>query len=296
VLLPLTPQVGISRRIVDPAERGRLTEILGGLEGGRSGFVARTAAAQVEGGVLEAEAQRLLQSWREIRRRAATALAPAAVHDEPPLGIRLLRDAPASLARVVLDDFGELGRARAFLEGIDSALAARIEQHEGPLPLFAAHGLDEEIECALRPRVGLPSGGYLVIEQTEALVSIDVNTGKWVSGECQEETSFATNLEATQEIARHLRLRDLGGIVVVDFVDMDSPANRRRLLEVMEQALREDPARTKVVGLSEIGLLQLTRKRTRSGLRAALTQRCEACGEGHVLLPEVAAALARSRP
>jgi ribonuclease G len=179
---------------------------------------------------------------------------------------------------------------------VDAVLASLIQLHTGERPLFATHGLEDEILRTLRPRVWLPSGGYLVIEQTEALVSIDVNTGKSVRGDCQESTSLETNLEAADEIARQLRLRDLGGIVVVDFVDMESIEHRRLLVEAMTGALRNDPARTKIIGLSDIGLLQLTRKRTRSGLSAALTQACPTCsGEGRIVLSEVVAALARSR-
>jgi ribonuclease G len=286
VLLPLVPQVGISRRIVDPRERARLNGILGRLGNERRGFVARTAASGATASALEAEAERLEAIWRTILERADTALVPAVLHDEPPLAVRLLRDDPA-----------EASRAREFLCHVDSAMASRIRVHEGDPPLFVAHGLDEEILRALRPRVWLRSGGYLIIEQTEALVSIDVNTGKSVRGESQEMTSLETNLEAADEIARQLRLRDLGGIVVVDFVDMESVEHRRELVDAMSLALRADPARSKIVGLSDIGLMQLTRKRTRSGLRAALTEACPNCaGEGRVLRPEITAALARNRP
>jgi ribonuclease G len=294
VLLPLVPQLGISRRIVDSAERLRLTGILRGLASGGHGFVARTAALQAQPEALNAEADRLLEIWREVQHRSESAGAPEVLHTEPPLAIRLLRDAPRDgLDRIVLDDPAERELARAALEKVDPALVSRIEVHEAERPLFATHGLDDEILHALRPRVWLPAGGYLIIEQTEALVSIDVNTGRTVGGECQEETSLATNLEAAVEVARQLRLRDMGGIVVVDFVDMEADEHRRRLIDAMTEALLDDPARTKIVDLSDIGLMQLTRKRSRSGLHVALTQPCPGCsGSGRTVRPEILAALA----
>jgi len=295
VLLPLVPQVGISRRIVDSAERDRLSGILRGLASGEYGFVARTAALQAQAEALSAEADRLLEIWREVQRRSRSAGAPELLHEEPPLAIRLLRDAPREgLDRIVLDDPAERDLARASLEKVDPSLVSRIEVHEGERPLFATHGLDDEILHALRPRVWLPAGGYLIIEQTEALVSIDVNTGRTVGGDCQEETSLATNLEAAAEVARQLRLRDMGGIVVVDFVDMESEEHRRQLVDATTAALLDDPARTKIVDLSDIGLMQLTRKRSRSGLHVALTQPCPGCsGSGRTVRAEVLAALAR---
>ena len=297
VLLPGVSQVGVSRRIAPEEERRRLQELLGELGGGRCGLVARTAAKGAPRAALEAEVARLMTQWQEIVSRAATALAPAAIHDEPPLPTRLLRDAPAEgYERIVFDDAEEHARARAFLARVDPAAASRVELYHGSERMFSAHGLAEEIDRALRPRVWLRSGGYLVIEPTEALVSIDVNSGKSVSGSSQDETSLVTNLEAAAEVARQLRLRDLGGIVVVDFIDMELAEHRQQLLEAMEQALSTDPARTKIVGLSEIGLLQLTRKRTRGGLYAALTHACLSCaGQGRILDADVVAALARPR-
>jgi len=296
VLFPLVPQRGVSRRIYDPKERERLLETLSAIDVGTNGLVARTTAKGADAAALEAEAKRLLETWWDIRKRAETAEPPTVLHDEPPLAIRLLRDAPIEgYGRIVLDSAEERDAAVEFLRGVDNALSSRIELYPGDRPLFSTHGLDDEILRALRPRVWLPCGGYLIVEQTEALVSIDVNTGKTAGGETQADTSFATNLEAAEEIAKQLRLRDLGGIIIVDFVDMESLEHRRRLVEVMTAALRNDPARTKIVSLSEIGILQLTRKRTRSGLHAALTQPCPTCaGQGRMIRARVVAALAPS--
>jgi len=284
VLLPMFPQVAVSRRIDDPGERERLGAILEGLGEGQVGFVARTAASGSERSRLEAEAVRLLEIWRAIRNRVDRARPPAVVHEEPALHLRLLRDAPANgFERMLLDDRQAYEQARGSLERIDPALLSRIELHQGSRRLFESYGLEQELDRALRPRVWLDSGGYIVIEPTEALVSIDVNTGKSVRGVSPENTAVGTNLEAAAEIARQIRLRDLGGIVAIDFVDMQLEDHRRQLLDAMERALREDPARTKIVGLSEIGLLQLTRERTRSSPAVALTLPCPACaGQGWV--------------
>ena len=284
VLLPVFPKVAVSRRIDDPGERERLLAILEGLGEGRAGFVARTAANGAERSRLEAEAARLFETWRAIRDSAECARPPAVVHEEPGLHLRLLRDAPGDgFERMVLDDREAYEQALAMLGQVDPVLASRVELHGGPRPLFETYGLEPELERALRPRVWLDSGGTIVIEPTEALVSIDVNTGKSVQGVSPEETVLETNLEAAKEIARQIRLRDLGGIVVIDFVDMELPDHRQQLLDTMARALREDPARTKIVGLSEIGLLQLTRERTRSNPAVALTRPCPNCaGQGRV--------------
>ncbi len=284
VLLPLFPQVAVSRRIDDPGERERLSAILEGLGEGKAGFVARTAANGSESSLLAAEAALLLETWRAIRDRADQARPPAVVHQEPALHLRLLRDAPADgFERMVLDDREAYEQALAMLGQVDRAHPSRIELHGGPLPLFETYGLEQELERALRPRVWLDSGGYIVIEPTEALVSIDVNSGKSVRGMSPEDTALETNLEAAREIARQIRLRDLGGIVAIDFIDMAVADHRQQLLDAMERALREDPARTKIVGLSEIGLLQLTRERTRSNPAVALTRPCPSCaGQGRI--------------
>ena len=284
VLLPMLPQVAVSRRIEDPGERERLRAILEGIGDGQAGFVARTAANGSEPSHLEAEATRLLETWWAIRDRAGGARPPAVVHEEPALHLRLLRDAPADgFDRMVLDDREAHEQALALVGQVDPLASSRIELHAGRRTLFETYGLEQEVEGALCPRVWLDSGGTIVIEPTEALVSIDVNSGKSVRGVSPEDIALETNLEAAREIARQIRLRDLGGIVVIDFIDLALEDHRRQLLEAMEDALRADPARTQIVGLSEIGLLQLTRERTRSNPALALTRPCPSCaGQGRV--------------
>jgi ribonuclease G len=281
VYMPQLAFRGISRKIADADERARLRAIVDGLPGSPGGFIVRTAGEGADEFAFRADAAMLRTEWEAIRARAAASHAPTVVHTELDLLLRLLRDAPREgLDRVVLDDPEYQRRAVAYLSALAPALAGRVRLHPGPAPLLESHGIGQEIEKALRPKVWLKSGGYVVIQQTEALVSIDVNTGKFVGASRPEETVFHTNLEAAEEIARQLRLRDLGGIIVVDFIDMESPENRRHVLEALEEALRRDRARTKVVGLSDLGLVQLTRKRTRPGVGTLLTRSCPLCG-GH---------------
>jgi len=282
---------GVSRRIHDPEERQRLRDILEALPEVSGGFIGRTAGAGADASAFEADARFLVETWTTIESKIGRSPTPSLLHADLDLFLRSLRDAStASLARVVVDDERMHRAGRDYLREIDPQLASRLQRHLGPESLFDATGVSQDIEKALRPRVWLNSGGTIVIEQTEALVSIDVNTGKFVGARRPEETVLKTNLEAAEEIAHQLRLRDLGGIIVVDFIDMDRPEHRHLVIEVLEKALQRDRSRTKVVGLSELGLLQLTRKRTRLGLGAALTRECVSCsGTGRMKTPETVA-------
>ena len=283
-IAPMRAGSAVSRRIIDPAERDRLAGIVEGFADGRESFVVRTAALGAGVAALRAEAARLRATWTCVRDRAEKANAPTVLYREPDLPIRLLRDAPAEqLERVVLDDEELLERVRSTVGQVDARLLSRIQMHRGERSMFETHGLDQDLDRALRPQVWLKSGGNLVIEPTEALVSIDVNTAKSIKGGCQETTSLKTNLEAVEAIARQLRLRDLGGIVVIDLVDMRVAENRNKVVDALDRALRADPARTKIVHLSEIGVLQLTRKRTRNGPATMLMRSCAACsGSGMI--------------
>ena len=294
VLLPQAGKSGVSRRIEEPEERERLSAILGKLPGNGVGFVARTAARGVGEAEIRADAAGLMRTWCEIQDRAERLPAPSVVYREPGLLLRLLRELPhEDLQRVVLDDEEDRNQALAYLREADPLLASRLELHPGPVSLFQARGLHEEIEKALRPRIWLHSGGTIVVEETEALVSIDVNTGKFLGRGGPEETALKTNLEAAREIARQLRLRDLGGIVVIDFIDMLQEENWTRVQQELEEHLKKDRSRTKIVGLSELGLLQLTRKRTQPTLGALLERSCPLCaGHGRIPAPRTVAASA----
>jgi ribonuclease G len=291
VYMPQISYRGVSRRIVDPSERARLQSILDRLPAQAGGFIARTASMGAAEEACRTDAARLLLLWREIEEKAATARAPSVVHGDVDLLLRLLRDAPeAGYERVLVDSEEAYRRAREYLQDLDRALATRVALHTGPASLFEAYGVDQDIDRALRPKVWLKSGGTIVIERTEALVSIDVNSGKFLGKHDPEETALRINVEAAAEIARQLRLRDLGGIIVVDFIDMESPERWEKVTAALETALSADRSRTKVVGLSELGLVQLTRKRTRLDLEAALTRLCPCCGGvGKLKSPETVA-------
>jgi ribonuclease G len=291
VFAPVEPFRGVSRRIQDPEERQRLRDILATLPEGSGGFIVRTAGAGAAAEAFQADARFLVDAWTSIQARIGPAPVPSVLHEDLDLFLRSLRDAPrGSYDRVVVDDERMHRAGREYLREIDPQLASRLQQHVGTQSLFDETEVSQDIEKALRPRVWLGSGGTLVIEQTEALVSIDVNTGKFIGARRAEETVLKTNLEAVEEIARQLRLRDLGGIIVVDFIDMDRPEHRRSVLEALGKALERDRSRTKIVGLSELGLLQLTRKRTRLGIAAVMTRECGSCsGTGRMKTPETVA-------
>jgi len=294
VYLPQASLRGVSRRIRDEDERTRLRGLVEGI-GLPGGFILRTAGEGLDEDAVLADARRLVAVWDHVRRRAEHVAAPAVVHDDGDLLSRLLRDAPVhGYGRIVVDDTDLRDRVTALqIEGDPirgEVRAGRVELHEGDRSLFETHAVDQEVERALSARVWLRSGGYIVIEPTEALVSIDVNTGKYVGRDRPEETVLRTNVEAAIEIARQLRLRDLGGIIVVDFIDMESEASRRQVQQALQEALADDRARTKIVGISELGLVQMTRKRTRPGLAETLTRPCPACdGRGRVKAVETVA-------
>ncbi len=269
---------GVSRRIQGPEERQRLKDILAEIPETCGGLIVRTAGEGAEASAFEADARFLADTWAAIEARIGSAPVPSVLHTDLDLLLRSLRDAPTgSIRRVVVDDERMYQAGRRYLHEIDPTLAARVQCHAGPPSLFDATGVSVDLEKALRPRVWLNSGGTIVIEQTEALVSIDVNTGKFVGARRPDETVLKTNLEAADEIAHQLRLRDLGGIIVVDFIDMDRVEHKHLVIAALEKALQRDRSRTKIVGLSELGLLQLTRKRTRLGIGAALTRECVSC-------------------
>jgi ribonuclease G len=284
VLVPGITRNAVSRRIPDRDERARIQSILEELPVEDCGWIARTAAVGADRQRLECEAERMLEAWRELRARRDDSSAPSVLLREPDLLTEVLRDSPSEeLEAIVVDDADDRQRALDFLQTVDPLAASKIRLHTGEVGLFEAEGIDAEVDRALRPRVWLKSGGYLIIEETEALVSVDVNTGKFLGKRDFETTVLRTNLEAAREIARQLRLRGLGGIIVVDLIDMRGREDRNEVLAAFEEELRKDPARTRVEGISELGLLQLTRKLARPGIAHQLTRPCRECkGRGRV--------------
>lgn len=281
VYVPGASHRGISRRITDEVERERLRELLAALPAVNAGLIVRTAGAGAEAAALERDLAFLERQHQRIVERAALLRAPALVHRDLDLPLRILRDRLGSGVEAVWIDGKEIfAAATEYVEAVEPALRGRLHQSKSRGGLFAQHRIDEEITAALSDRVPLRSGGSLVIQQTEALVAIDVNTGRYIGRTNLQETARAINLEAAQEVARQIRLRNLGGIIVVDFVDMESHEHRAEVLEVLELALAPDRARTRVLAMSDFGLVEITRKRGRPSLERMLTRPCPRCGGG----------------
>ena len=283
VFMPRGRGIGISARIESETERTRLRELMQSLvrEGHPGGYIVRTAAEGVDAARLAADLAYLERLWGHVRERSLHASPGDLVHEDLPLGMRVLRDELArGVERVLVDDAGELGRLQQFVNDFIPEGAPRLELHAGPRPIFDLHGIEEEVNRALERKVTLKSGGYLVIDQTESMTTIDVNTGGFVGHRNLEDTIFRTNLEAAVAIARQLRLRNLGGIIIIDFIDMRDEAHRQQVLEAFERALQPDHAQTQVAPISPLGLVEMTRKRTRESLEHLLCVACPTC-EGH---------------
>jgi ribonuclease G len=283
VYLPGVREVGISRRITDESERERLRQILEAFPGD-GGFIARTAAHGASPAEFAAEHRYLLDLAARIERKAENSSAPAVLHRELDLAQRAVRDlVTTDFEAIRVDDEATHTRLAEFLAAVAPPLVYRLEHYRRPEPLFETFGVEAEIENALKSRVVLPSGSSIVIHQTEALVAIDINTGKYVGKEDLEETVYATNLEAIPEVARQIRLRDLGGLLVVDFIDMIDAGHRQEVFERFEAELAKDRARFRMLPVSEFGLIEITRQRSRGNLEKLLTRSCPDCaGSGRV--------------
>jgi ribonuclease G len=278
VYLPGVRDIGISRRITNDDERERLRRILETLPGD-GGLIARTAAEGSSSAEFAAEYAYLTELAAKIQRKADSSSGPTLLHRELDLPLRAVRDlVTRDFATVRVDDEETHARLAELLGQVAPSLAFRLELDRKPEPLFERFGVEAEIENALKSRVPLGSGGSIVIHQTEALVAIDINTGKYVGKEDLEETVFATNLEAIPEVARQIRLRDLGGLLVVDFIDMLDPEHRREVFERFEAELAKDRARFRMLPVSEFGLIEITRQRSRGNLEKLLTRSCPNCG------------------
>ena len=286
VYLPQDPHIGVSQRIEDEAGRaalrGRVKELMPAEEKG--GFILRTLAEGAGDAALRADIEYLRHLWRDIEGRALGAQPPRLLYQDLSLAERVLRDmVTEETAAVRVDSRENFQKLDAFAQAYMPALRARLEHYTGERPLFDLHNVEQEIEKALARRVDLKSGGTLVIDQTEAMTTIDVNTGGFVGQRSFDDTVFKTNLEAAQAIARQLRLRNLGGIIVVDFIDMESTEHRAAVLEELKRALARDRTRMTVSGFTALGLVEMTRKRTRESLAHVLCEPCAACaGRGAV--------------
>jgi len=286
VYLPHDPHIGISQKIGDESGRqqlrARLQELLPPDEKG--GFIIRTLAEDASEDELRADLDYLRNLWRVVRERSLGATPPKLVYEDLSLAQRVLRDmVGAETQRVIVDSRETWQKLTAFAEHYMPRVRGRIEHYTGERPLFELHDVEAEIERALSRRVALKSGGTLVIDQTEALTTIDVNTGGFVGGRSLDDTIFKTNLEAAQAIARQLRLRNLGGIIVIDFIDMASSEHQNAVLEELRRALARDRTRITLNGFTALGLVEMTRKRTRESLAHVLCEPCPTCeGRGEV--------------
>ena len=280
VYMPYGEGVGISNRIEDPDERERLRELAERQrpEGVPGGLIVRTVAEGAAPEALRADLMFLRRHWEVLEERARNASAPSLVHADLPLPTRMLRDHLGNQVRAVrVDDEPTHREMSDFMRMFAPEGGPSLELFEGPAALFDLNGVEDEIRRALDRKVKLKSGGYLIIDQTEALTTIDINTGGFVGHRNLEETIFKTNLEATQAIARQLRLRNLGGIIIIDFIDMEVEEHREQVLASLETHLARDHARTQVSQVSTLGLVEMTRKRTRESLEHMLCESCPTC-------------------
>jgi ribonuclease G len=290
VYLPRGAAIGVSARIEDEAERVRLKSELAALASPAAGggYIVRTAAQGASPDSLREDMTYLARLWEHVRARAAQVEAGAVVHEDLPLELRVLRDELGrGVSRVLVDSPRAHAAMQQFAAAFVPGAAPVIELYAGPRPIFDLNGIEEEINRALDRKVPLKSGGHLVIDQTESMTTIDVNTGAYVGHRNLEETIFRTNLEAAVSIARQLRLRNLGGIIIIDFIDMRDEPHRRAVLAALERALAGDRAQTHIVSLSPLGLVEMTRKRTRESLEHLMCEPCPGCaGRGFVRTPE----------
>jgi ribonuclease E len=287
VFVPNSDAVGISKRLGDN-ERRRLRKIVDAVRPSGHGLIVRTAAEGATEEELRRDVEGLLHQWGSIERAAARMTGPGLLYSEPELAVRILREELNSEYRgVIIDDPALFDQVRGYVEMVSPDLADRVELYDARAegqPLFDRHHVHEQLHKALDRKVWLPSGGSLIIERTEALTVIDVNTGKNVGKSNLEETVFRNNLEAADEVARQLRLRDIGGIIVIDFIDMELKDNREKVAAALRAALARDKTRTQVFDISELGLVEMTRKRISEGLIESVSTECQVChGRGIVL-------------
>ena len=286
VYMPYANNSGVSQRIECEAERTRLRAFLDAFrqEHKCGGFIARTASECVEESILIADMTFLLKLWESILEKIASATPKQFIHKDLPLSVRTLRDLyKEGIDRVRVDSKETYHRLLEFAEVFVPEIVPVIEHYTGECPVFDIYSVEDEIKKALERKVKLKSGGYLIFDQTEAMTTVDVNTGGYVGGRNLEETIFKTNLEAAQTIARQLRLRNLGGIIIIDFIDMKSDDHKKQVLQALERNLEKDRAKTKITEVSVLGLVEMTRKRTRESLEHILCEPCSACGGRGVL-------------
>lgn len=288
VYMPQSRHVGVSRRIHDDAERDRLRAIVKGMPAQSGGFIVRTVAEGKGEEELAADIQFLSRLWAQVQARYESAKAPSLLHAEMDVTFRVVRDLfSPEIEEFLVDSPAAYEKALEFVTQLVPQLADRVKQWDKDQPIFEATGIEREIEKALRRRVWLKSGGYIVIDHTEALVAIDVNSGKYVGKRDLEETILKINLEAATEVVRQIRLRDLGGIIIIDLIDMERAEHRDQVFKALTRALVDDKARTNVLEISELGLVEMTRKRVRQSLQSLFCAPCPTCKGSGVVKSDV---------
>lgn len=289
VFMPYSDHIGVSRKIDDREERGRLRSLAREVvPENAGGVIIRTVGEELTREIFEREFTTLHRTWKKIQRRSRGARPPTLIHREAKLTRGIIRDVfTEKVDALVIDSREVYNEIEQYLQGVDPELLNRVHLYTESEPIFDKYGVEDAIREAFQRRVNLPSGGYIVIEPTEALVSIDVNTGRYTGRKDPEKTILRTNLDAARQIARQLRLRDVGGIIVCDFIDMESRSNQERVLQELRTHLNRDRARTRAFQVSELGLVEMTRQRVRPSLFQSLTVPCTHCGgTGRVFTPE----------
>lgn len=292
VYMPGSDHVGVSRKIEEREERARLRALAREVVGeGAGGVIVRTVGEELTRETFEREFKLLREAWTQIGKKAKRSRAPAIIRRESKLTAGVIRDLfSQKVDSLTIDNKAVYQEVLKYLEEVDPTLVERVHLYDEPVPLFDARNVEAEIQAAFQRRVNLPSGGYIIVEPTEALVSIDVNTGRYTGKKDPEKTILKTNVDAAREIARQLRLRDVGGIIVCDFIDMESKQNRERVLQELRQHLARDRARTKAFQVSDLGLIEMTRQRVRPSLYQTQTEACPTCaGTGRIFTPETVA-------
>ncbi len=288
VYMPRSEHIGVSRKIENREERTRLRRLMRNiLKSGDGGVIVRTVGEDANRRSLERELKGLIKTWKKVEAHEAEHEAPAMIHQEAHLAAGIIRDLFSEKVDSLIVDSREIYiEVRDYLEAVDPDLMKRVSLDDGAVSLFDKLELEEEILRSFESRVELPSGGYVVIEQTEGLVAIDVNTGRYTGKKDPEKTILRTNMDAAREITRQLRLRDIGGIIVVDFIDMEDKANRDKVMQELRTYLGRDRARTKAFQISELGLVEMTRQRVRPSVYHTVTQSCRHCGgSGRIVNP-----------
>ncbi|WP_207061326.1 ribonuclease G [Motiliproteus sp. SC1-56] len=292
VFMPESDHIGISQRIEGEEERLRLREVVAQAlaedENLGGGFILRTVSEGVDAREIRSDITFLVRMWGRVQERMKTAKAPQVIYEDLPLHMRTLRDmAYPEVERVRIDSRETFQAASEFVSSLVPEITDRLEYYPGERPIFDLYNVEEEIQKGLGRKVELKSGGYVIFDQTEAMTTVDVNTGAYVGHRNLEETIFKTNLEAATSISRQLRLRNLGGIIIIDFIDMEDPEHRRQVLRTLERGLEKDHVKSKVTGVSDLGLVEMTRKRTRESLEQLLCEPCPQCqGRGSIKTPE----------